>query len=171
MAKRKAIRLTSPYTDGYATDVDDSTFAESGQIQPSPSTVGFAYPADFQAMMPGYALSAVNVQPDGQPGGWSAPEAYAWGSENNLTTNPQIYGVPGLRLGNGFELGCVESNTVENFELNGWQGEFNPLRYGTTNWGDVGFADFSGILGGAVAQDVYDYPAQYDIAASVVRGI
>ena len=153
MAKKKAIRITSAYTDGYAADVDDSTFAESGQIQPSPSSVGFAYPADFQALHPGYALPAVNVQPDGQPGAWTTPEAYAWGSEDALTTNPQIYGQAGVRLGNGFAFGCVESNTVENFELNGWQAQFNPLRYGTTNWGDVGFSDFSGILGGAIAGD------------------
>lgn len=171
MAKRKAIRVTSPYADGYASDVDDSTFVEVGQIQPSPSSVGFAYPDDFQSMMPGYALSAVNVNSDGQPGAWTAPEAYAWGSEDNLTTNPQIGGMPGVRLGNQFAFGCVESNTVENFELNGWQGQFNPLRYGTTNWGDVGFNDFSGILGGAVAQDVYEYPAQDEIAARLVRGI
>jgi hypothetical protein len=171
MAKKKNGHHTSPMVDGYASDVDDSTYVELGQVQPSPSTVGNGYPSDFQGMMPGYALSAVNVSPDGDPGGWTAPEAYAWGSEDALTTNPQVYGTAGARLGNSFAFGCVESNTVENFELNGWQSQFNPLRYGTTNWGDVGFNDFSGILGGAIAADTYDYPAEYDMMASVVSGI
>jgi hypothetical protein len=108
-------------------------------------------------------------QPDTR-GGWETPQAYAWGSSSDLTTDPEMGGFAGLADGNPFAFGGVESNTVENFELNGNQAAFNSPALATRNYGDVGYSDFAGVLGSALAADQYEYPSFYATAASIVEG-
>ena len=158
----------------------DLSVTIDGSLFPDISTVGMeGYPAEFAMMMPGYTGKGHNVAGqivDGVPGAsdyfagdWSAPEAYAWHRADNLTTNPQIGGLPGDGYGTPFAFGPVESNTVENFEMLGNQAVFQTPD--VTSYGEVGFMDFGGRLASAVSSQTYDLPSYYDSAAAILGGL
>jgi hypothetical protein len=155
--------------NGYETPTHD-TDADTWATMPDISSVGFGYPGDFQALMPGYALSAVNVSVDPFiEGTWTTPEAYAWHSADNLTTNPQIGGEAAPMLGVPFSFGAVESSTVENFEMLGNQAVFQTPD--VMNWGDVGYLNFGGVLGSSVASGYFDEASYQDLSASIIYGV
>ena len=108
----------------YETATQD-TDAAANEVYPDISSAGFAYPGDFQALLPGFVVSAlnVNVNPDLE-GTWTTPEAYSWGRSDDLTTNPEIGGEAAPMFGAPFSFGGVESSTVENFEMLGNQAVF-----------------------------------------------
>lgn len=153
----------------YANITTDNTYGVCEAI-PDPSSVGFNYPGDFANAMPGYTGIAVNVSVDPfVHGTWVTPNAYTWGSIDNLTTNPEVDGEAAPLLGVPFSFGAVESSTVENFEMLGNQAVFQAPD--VMNWGDVGYANFGGVLGASVASAAYDQPSYQDLAASIVYGV
>ena len=156
-------------SNGYETPTTDTT-AAFNEVTPDISSVGYGYPNDFQQLLPGYALStvSVNVNPFIH-GSWSTPEAYAWHSADNLTTNPEIGGEAAPVLGTPFAFGGVESSTVENFEMLGNQAVFQTPD--VQNWGDVGFGDFAGQLGATVASGRYGEVSYEDLSQSLVYGV
>ena len=154
--------------DGYETPTSDSTYGL--EVIPDPSSSGYTYPADFQSMMPGYAVPTISINVNQfDKGSWSTPEAYSWHYASNLTTNPQIDGEAAPVLGAPFAFGGVESNTVENFEMLGNQAAFQTPD--VQNWGDVGFANFGGILGSAVASSQFGEVSYEDLTQSIVYGV
>lgn len=102
------------------------------------------------------------------PSVWNQPANYSWGPISNLVTDPSVDGFAGASRVNGYTLGGVESNTVENFELDGRQGQF-PMQP-ATGYGPVGFSNAAGVLGASLAQDAYDFPTPYESGVSVIQG-
>jgi hypothetical protein len=155
--------------NGYETPTQDTTAAYN-EIYPDPSSAGNAYPDDFAALMPGFVVSQlnVNVNPSVQ-GTWSQVEAYAWGSADALTTNPEIGGEPAPMQGVPFAFGGVESSTVENFEMLGNQAVFQTPD--VLNYGDVGYNNFAGQLGATIASGNYGELSYEDVSASIVYGV
>jgi hypothetical protein len=164
--------------NGYETATTDLAVYSPDEVMPDPSSVGLAgYPADFAALMPGYTGSGANIAGACVPqaeygygsGGWSTPEAYAWHSADNLTTNPQVGGFAGDVIGVPFAFGPVESGSVENFEMLGNQAVFQTPD--VNNYGDVGFMDFGGRLASAVASDTFDIASFYDVTPDILRAV
>jgi len=155
--------------NGYEHATVDTT-AAANEVYPDISTVGFGYPGDFQALMPGFVVSAlnVNVNPSIQ-GDWHTPEAYAWGSSDVLTTDPEIDGEAAPMQGVPFSFGGVESSTVENFEMLGNQAVFQTPD--VNNWGDVGFLNYGGQLGATIASGAYGEQSYEDISSSIIYGL
>ena len=153
----------------YETATQD-TDAAANEVYPDISSAGFAYPGDFQALLPGFVVSAlnVNVNPDLE-GTWTTPEAYSWGRSDDLTTNPEIGGEAAPMFGAPFSFGGVESSTVENFEMLGNQAVFQTPD--VMNWGDVGYLNFGGVLGASFASGAYSEPSYEDLSASLVYGL
>lgn len=153
----------------YGNDVADSTFPETGQIQPSPSSVGLQYPNEYYLDLPGFVTYGGFV---GQDQSYvqqnTTTEAYSWGYSSDLTTDPSVGGVPGLAMNNPVAFGGVESNNVENFELNGWQADFNKIE--TSNYGPTGYLDFAGVLGVSVAAGDFEAPVAGVMYADIVTG-
>jgi len=173
---RKHAAAAAP--NGYEVEETDLDFVPVGSNFPSPSSVGmYGYPSDFSTAMPGYTGVGANIAgiASGVPdagvhvaGEWSTPQAYSWHYGSNLTTDPEVLGLPGDALGVPFAFGPVETSSVEDFELRGQQAAFeNP---DVMAFGDVGFSDLAGRLGAAVASYSYDQPSWEDMAASVVQG-
>lgn len=156
-------------SNGYETPTHD-TDASYCDIMPDISSVGFGYPGDFQDLMPGYTISAVNVNVNPFVAGtWSTPEAYSWGRSDDLTTNPEIGGEAAPMFGAPFSFGGVESSTVENFEMLGNQAIFQTPD--VQNWGDVGYLNFSGVLGSAVSSGNFGEQSYEDISSSIIYGL
>jgi len=156
-------------SNGYETPTQDST-APYNEMMPDISSAGFAYPSDFQDLMPGYTVSALNVSVNPFIGGtWTPVEAYSWGSADALTTNPEIGGEAAPMLGVPFSFGGVESSTVENFEMLGNQAVFQTPD--VQNWGDVGYLNFAGVLGSAVASGQFGELSNEDVSQSIVYGV
>ena len=110
----------------------------------------------------------LQMQPDyNAPSQWNQSANYSWGPISNLVTDPSVGGFAGAPRVLGWNNGGVESNTVENFEMDGRRGEFRMQA--ATGYGPVGYADFGGVLGAALAQDAYDYATPFESAVSVVR--
>lgn len=150
-------------------DDADASYPETGQVSPSPSSVGLSYPPEFYGEFPGYVAAGGYVGQDQayiQP--YEVTEAYAWGRSADLTTDPSIGGVPGLALTTPLIFAGVESGTVENFELNGWQADFN--RIAVDNYGPAGFGDFAGVLAVSVAAGDFEAPAPAVIQADIATG-
>lgn len=132
--------------------------------------VGGTYEPDTvrEARMLRGASIEVQRQPDyNAPSQWNQDASYSFGPISNLVTDPSIQGFAGAPRVLGWSNGGVESNTVENFEMDGRRGEFRMQP--ATGYGPVGYADQSGVLGAALAQDAYDYATPYESAVSIVR--
>ena len=141
----------------YAVNTLDAVNVPAGYVLPDISgDAGNMYPADFAGLMPGYVMPTIQSGSDGIAqvrGDWSTPEAYAWHSSANLTTNPEVGGIAGTIDSIPFAMGAVESSTVENFEMLGNQAVFQFPS--VSNWGDVGYSNGSGVLGASVASGYY----------------
>lgn len=156
-------------SNGYETPTADTTAAYN-EVFPDISSAGNAYPNDFAALMPGFVVSQlnVNVNPSIQ-GTWTPSEAYAWGSADALTTNPEIGGEAAPAMGVPFAFGGVESSTVENFEMLGNQAVFQTPD--VLNYGDVGYNNFAGQLGATIASGNYGELSYEDVSASLIYGV
>ena len=155
--------------NGYETATADTT-AAANEVYPDISSVGNAYPSDFQDLMPGYVVSQLNVNVNPSVHGtWTPSEAYSWGSADALTTNPEIGGEAAPMLGVPFAFGGVESSTVENFEMLGNQAVFQTPD--VMNWGDVGYNNFAGQLGATIASGNYGELSYEDITSSLIYGV
>jgi hypothetical protein len=157
----------------YSVNTLDQINTPAGYNLPDISTdAGNSYPADFAALMPGFVVPTVNSNSDGigqVRGDWSTPQAYSWHSSDLLTTNPEIGGIAGTIDSIPFAMGQVESNTVENFEMLGEMATFQtPQVY---NWGDVGYQNFSGVLGASVASGSYQELPFEVWSQNVIEGV
>jgi len=159
--------------NGYEYPTLDVTCLEPGYFQPDISgDAGNTYPPDFLDLMPGFVVPTVNVNNNGLKGprgDWTTPQAYSWHSSDLLTTNPEIDGKAGRSEGVAFAFGGVESSTVENFEMLGNQAVFQTPD--VMNWGDVGYANTSGILAASVASQTFNQVPFETWSASVIAGI
>jgi hypothetical protein len=173
-------RYVQPVRNDYEKSSPDLLEYSPAEVYPDFSTVGMVgYPTDFATLMPGYTGSGANIAGqcvNGVPGAsaydagsWFTPEAYAWHRADNLTTNPEVGGLPGDKYGIPFAFGPVESNTVENFEMLGAQAVFQPVDVNA--YGDVGFMDFGGRLASAVTSDSYGGDNYFDVASIVLGSL
>jgi len=156
----------------YETPTQDVLYIEPGFGQPDISgDAGNSYPPDFLDLMPGFVVPTVNVNNNGLKGprgDWTTPQAYSWHSGDLLTTNPEIDGKAGRSEGVAFAFGGVESSTVENFEMLGNQAVFQAPN--VMNWGDVGYANTSGVLAASVASQTFNQVPYETWSASVLAG-